>query len=74
MPAKNPFKDDIFAEVPDVDPARRIRGAATKLRRLRAQVGADGLSPAAARTLIDEVTAALDACATAIERSEGPNP
>lgn len=61
---------DIFPDAPAPDPARRIRAAVVKLRSLRSQVGHDGLTPAAARTLLDEVSAALEACASAVEDAQ----
>jgi hypothetical protein len=57
---------DLFPDAPRPDPGRRIRAAATKIRSLRSQVGHDGLTPSAARVLIEELTAALDACASAL--------
>jgi hypothetical protein len=68
MAGLNPFGDD-----PDLDPYRHgpirvIRNAAAQLERLRGQVGPDGLSPATARTLLDEVSKALRACAEAFDQ------
>lgn len=60
-------ESDLFPDAPKADPVRRIRSASTQLRQLRNRVGHDGLTPAAARTLIDEITKALDACAKALE-------
>ena len=57
---------DLFPDAPRIDPSRRIRAAATRIRGLRSQVGPDGLTPSASRTLIEELTAALDACAAAL--------
>ena len=62
-----PTRPDLFPDAPPPDPARRIRAATVKLRALRTQLGHDGLTPQGARTLIDEVSAALDACAQALE-------
>ncbi len=63
---------DLFPDAPRPDASRRIRAAATKIRQLRNQVGHDGPTPSAARTLLEELTAALDACASALEeRKEG---
>jgi hypothetical protein len=61
-----PSRPDLFPDAAPPDPARRIRAATVKLRSLRTQLGHDGLTPAGARILIDEVTAALDACAQAL--------
>lgn len=58
-PRRNPFGDDDDMD----DPIGRIEHAARKIRRLRSQMGADGLTPSAARELIDELTSALDAAA-----------
>lgn len=65
--AENPFQDDVFAGSGTPDPVTRLRSAATRIRGLRSQVGADGLTPSASRALLDEVTAALEACASALE-------
>jgi hypothetical protein len=60
-------KEDLFPDLESPDPARRIRGAATRIRALRSQVGHDGLTPSGARTLIDELTAVLDEVAKVID-------
>lgn len=60
-------KEDLFPDLTPPDPAARIRGAATRIRSLRAQVGHDGLTPSASRTLIDELTAALEEVAAALD-------
>ena len=65
---------DLFPDAPRMDPSRRIRAAATRIRGLRGQVGQDGLTPNAARTLIDELTTALDACAQALDADGGESP
>ncbi len=44
-----------------VGPESRLRAAITRLRILRSQAGSDGLTPAATRSLLDEVVAALEA-------------
>lgn len=62
-------KEDLFPDLSPADPASRIRSAATKIRGLRSQVGHDGLSPSAARTLIDELTSVLEEMARALERT-----
>lgn len=61
-------KEDLFPDLAPADPAHRIRGCATKIRSLRSQVGHDGLSPSAARTLIDELTTAMEEMAKALDR------
>ena len=58
---------DLFPDAETPDPARRIRSAAARIRLLRAQVGQDGFTPSAARSLLDELTSALEACAAAVE-------
>ena len=63
-------KEDLFPDLAPVDPAQRIRSSATKIRSLRSQVGHDGLSPSAARTLIDELTTVLEELAKALEHPE----
>ena len=62
----NPFGDDGG----DLDPVERIEHAARKIRTLRTQLGAEGLTLAATRVLIDEMSAAFDAAARAL-RSAG---
>lgn len=62
-------KEDLFPDLADPDPAKRIRGAATRIRALRSQVGHDGLTPSAARTLIDELTSVLEEVAKALENT-----
>jgi len=60
--------ETLFPDAPAPDPVKRIRSAIVKIRSLRSQVGHDGLTPSAARTLLDELTLALDACASALEQ------
>ena len=67
MAGPNPFTGDVFSDAPDPNPISRLRSAVTKLRSLRSQVGHDGLTPSASRALLEELTAALDACAQALE-------
>jgi hypothetical protein len=64
---RNPFADDPDA-TPDSDPAGTLEHAAARIRRLKAQVGADGLTPSATRELIDHLTLALDVAARAIRK------
>jgi hypothetical protein len=66
--AHNPFTDP-DAEPAD-DPASSIEHASARIRRLRGQVGADGLTPSATRELIDQLTTALDAAAKGIRRTD----
>lgn len=64
----NPFGDDDG----NLDPLERIEHAARKIRGLRTQMGAEGLTLSATRVLIDELAAAFDAAARALrERGEG---
>lgn len=62
-----PSLGDLFPDAAAPDPARRIRAACVKLRGLRTQLGHDGLTPQGARALIDELTAALEAAAQALD-------
>lgn len=78
MPAKNPFGDDSLSPqrvnpFGENDPAvdlresvNRIEHAARAVRRLKQQLGAEGLTLSATRELIDEVSQALDATARAL--------
>ncbi len=62
----HPFGDD---EPPPLDPgeaAATIEHSAARIRRLKQQVGAEGLSLSATRELIDQLTRALDAAAGAL--------
>ncbi len=70
MTALNPFSDEA-GEASGLDPVRRLRSGAARIRGLKAQVGHDGLTPSATRTLIDELTAALEAVASALEEKGG---
>ncbi len=63
-------KEDLFPDLAPVDPAQRIRSSATKIRSLRSQVGHEGLSPSAARTLIDELTTVLEELAKTLDTRE----
>jgi hypothetical protein len=60
-------KEDLFPDLAPTDPAQRIRSAAVKIRSLRGQVGHEGLTPSATRTLIDEVTSALEEVADVLD-------
>jgi hypothetical protein len=55
--ARSPFGEDATAG----GPAGRLHSALVRIRRLRTQVGSDGLSPAATRSLLDEIVKALEA-------------
>ena len=75
---KNPFGDDQTGrqkvnpfgepETPDsaAEAATRIEQAARKIRNLRSQLGAEGLTVPATRELIDEIASALEASARVI--------
>lgn len=75
--AKNPFGDDPeptrinpFGEEETVEPvqdaAQRVTNAARKIRLLRSQIGAEGLSPLGTREMLDQFGAALDIIAAAL--------
>lgn len=78
MGAKNPFGDDRsssrrvnpFGESAPTgtteDAINRIEHAGRTIRRLKQQLGAEGLTLSATRELIDEVSHALDASARAL--------
>jgi len=55
-------------------PQSRLRSAVTRLRILRSQAGADGLTPSATRSLLDEVVSALEAIEDALSSSETNEP
>ena len=61
----NPFGDE-EAVVSHAEAATRIEHAARKIRNLRSQLGAEGLSVPATRELIDEVATALEMSARAL--------
>lgn len=63
-------KEDLFPDMAPADPAGRIRSAAVRIRSLRGQVGHDGLTPSATRTLIDELTMALEEVAAALDQGK----
>ncbi len=58
----NPFGD----EDGELDPVERVSHAARKIRSLRTQLGAEGLTLSATRVLIGELSASLDAIAQAL--------
>jgi flagellin-like hook-associated protein FlgL len=77
MPAKNPFGDDTgsqrknpFGDADDPgtfdDALGRIEHASRTVRRLKTQLGAEGLTLSATREMIDEISKALDATARAL--------
>jgi flagellin-like hook-associated protein FlgL len=81
--APNPFADDPsrpqrrnpFGEEPDTSTTEeaigRIEHAARTVRRLKTQLGAEGLTLSATRELIDEVSRALDSTAKALRDLTG---
>jgi flagellin-like hook-associated protein FlgL len=77
--SKNPFGEDKpfvpqrtnpFADAEDTgtmeDALSRIEHAARAVRRLKSQLGAEGLTLSATRELIDELSLALEAAARAL--------
>ena len=61
----NPFADEEATGTLE-DALGRIEHAARSVRRLKSQLGAEGLTLAATRELIDELSLALDATARAL--------
>lgn len=61
----NPFGDDEESKSAE-ESVRRIEHAARSVRRLKTQLGAEGLTLSATRELIDELSHALDATASAL--------
>lgn len=81
--SKNPFGDEPtaprrinpFGEEPEPtasadESATRIEQSARRVRSLRAQLGAEGMTPSAMRELIDELATALEATARALRALE----
>ena len=64
-PRQNPFGDDAGAATVE-EAAARMEAAARKIRQLKTQMGAEGLSLQATRDLIDEVSVSIDATARAL--------
>ncbi|MEX1257099.1 MAG: hypothetical protein WEG36_05720 [Gemmatimonadota bacterium] len=69
-PGASPFGEDS----PGKDPISRIRTAVVRLRRVRSQVSAEGLTPAATRTVLDEIVQALEAVAEGLGAPNTPPP
>lgn len=65
----NPFGEEPETQSPEAA-AGRIEQAARRVRSLRAQLGAEGLTPSATRELIDELASALEATASALRARE----
>lgn len=60
-----------FGEEPvGTGPHARLRSSITRLRILRSQAGSDGLTPAATRSLLDELLVALEAIIETLPASE----
>jgi flagellin-like hook-associated protein FlgL len=82
MSAKNPFEGagrgqrvNPFGDVEETgtteDAILRIEHAARTVRRLKSQLGAEGLTLSATREMIDELSKALDASARAFRNLSG---
>jgi hypothetical protein len=74
---KNPFGDETtpppgprnpFGDAPPDDPASTIEHASARIRRLKGQVGSDGLTLAGTRELLEQVSTALDAVARSLRQ------
>jgi hypothetical protein len=66
---KNPFENEVVEDSVEAS-ATRMDHAARKIRQLKTQMGAEGLSLSATRDLIDEVAAAIDSAARALRKLE----
>ena len=64
----NPFGEEEQDTVDPGDAAETLEHAAARIRRLKQQIGADGLSLSATRELIDHLSTALDSAASAFRR------
>lgn len=82
--AQNPFGDDSLPRPRRTNPfgeddgstsiaaaVEKMDNAARKIRTLRTQIGAEGLTLPATRELIDQVAAAIEAAAAALRGIEG---
>ena len=81
---RNPFGDDLnsprranpFGAEDDhaspAEAANRIESAARKIRTLRSQISAEGLTLPATRELIDQVASALESAAAALRGLGNP--
>lgn len=70
---RNPFGDEDTTVNMD-ESINRIEHAARSVRRLKQQLGAEGLTLSATRELIDEVSQALEAAARALRDLHGRAP
>lgn len=66
----NPFEEEESRSRTPAEAAATIEHAAARIRRLKQQVGAEGLTLSATRELIDQLSAALDAAAGALRGLE----
>jgi hypothetical protein len=66
-------KDPFGGDLGDRSGRGRVRASLVRLRRLRAQTGAEGLTPAGTRTLLDEVVRSLEALVEMVEPRD-PDP
>ena len=64
-PKINPFGDDSSDGTVE-EAATRMDHASRKIRQLKTQLGAEGLTLNATRDLIDEISTAIDVCAKAL--------
>lgn len=69
-PAENPFGDDDRETASPGEAAAAIDHAAARLRRLRGQIGAEGLTASATRELMDQLNDALRAMARGLRGLE----
>jgi hypothetical protein len=67
---ENPFGDEGVGSAAE-EAASRLEHAARKIRGLRGQLGAEGLTLSATRELIEELHAALDAAARGLRSLSG---
>jgi hypothetical protein len=68
----NPFGEEEQRPLDPAEAAATIEHSAARIRRLKQQVGAEGLSLSATRELIDQLTRALDAAAGALRNLNQP--
>jgi hypothetical protein len=66
----NPFGDEEPDSMAPTQAADALEHSAARIRRLKQQIGADGLSLSATRELIDHLSTALDAAAAALRRMD----
>lgn len=66
----NPFGDEVEVGTTE-DAINRIEHAARTVRRLKGQLGSEGLTLSATREMIDELSKALDSTARALRNISG---